>query len=159
MLDRRLLGDDQMKHIALTLLAFALIIATAARATAQSYTVDQPQSDGLTNYLHNNMLPLVGAQVSDGSDGSQRVMLDGFAATDSAAVNAGEMALKYLNDPRVTLVNRIKVDTTIASPVAGGSAPSAPSTGSGPDSWGAMMDDIYQEGAQTPPAQGVPTLP
>ncbi|MGH7863444.1 MAG: hypothetical protein ACREQB_00525 [Candidatus Binataceae bacterium] len=148
-----------MKHIAFTLFVFALVIASCAGVRAQSNTVDQAQSDALTNYLHNNMLPLVGAEVSDGSDGSHRVMLYGFVATDSAAVTAGEISLKYLGTPALTLINRIKVDTTISSSVAGATGPSDPASGAGPDSWGAIMDDIYQEGAQTPPAQGVPTLP
>ncbi len=149
-----------MTRTIVALLALLAVAVAPMLARAQTYAVDQAQSDGLTNYLHDNILPLVGAEVADGSDGSRRVMLYGFVGNAAAAVTAAEMALKYLNDPSVTLINRIKVDATIDASAIGPSPPSAaPSSGSSQDSWGAIMDDIYQEGAQTPPAQGVPTLP
>jgi hypothetical protein len=149
-----------MTRTIFALLAILAVTVAPMLARAQTYAVDQAQSDGLTNYLHNNLLPLVGAEVAKGNDGSRRIMLYGFVANATAAVTAGEMALKYLNDPSVTLINRIKVDATIGASAIGPSPPSAaPSPASSDDSWGAIMDDIYQEGAQTPPAQGVPTLP
>jgi hypothetical protein len=152
------------------LAAVLFAAALANSAGAQKFVVDEPASNRLTDYLHSIRFPLVGAEVADAGDGMRRVVLYGFVATDSDSINAGQRALEFLDDPNYILINRIKVDPSLAdSPVVelpaaaqppAVEAPDVPPTESPkPDQWNRIMDEIYREGAPSPPDEGAPAVP
>ena len=92
--------------------------------------VDQSQSTALTNYLKAHHLPLVGAQVLAAPDGEKQVILFGFVATDYGKGDAESKTRRYINNPAVTVDNRIKIEPSLANSKSGGSSPSQSADGS-----------------------------
>ncbi len=142
--------------------AIIMMVATCAVARAQNYVIDQGTSDALTRYLHLNSLPMVTAEFSTSPGGSKQVILTGFVATQFGRQDAERIALAYVNDPRVNLVDQILIDPHVedmrtappGSPAAAGSqSPNSPN-----QLWNKTMQGIYKNGAQNPPASG-PMLP
>jgi len=134
-------------------------------AAAQSYTVDQSTSQALTSYLREHHLPLVGASVAKAGDGSTRVMLYGYVATQQGKRNAAARAATYFkNDPRIALVNRITVNPEIrdlgsssaaaAAPESGGYSAPAASSSSGALTWDQVYREIQQGGIHPAPDPG-----
>ena len=76
--------------------------------------VDQAQSQSLTDYLKTHHLPLVGAQVLAAADGQRQVILFGYVATDYGKGDAESKARRYVNNPAVTVDNRIKIEPSLA---------------------------------------------
>lgn len=93
--------------------------------------VNQLQSQALTNYLKAHHLPLVGAQVLSAPNGQRQVILFGFVATDYGKGDAESKARRYINDPAVTVDNRIKIEPSLAN-----------AKGSDSGSQGADQDDL-----------------
>ncbi len=155
-------------------------LGTAAPAFAQTYTVDKLSTDGLTHFLHRRGLHAIGAQISDGDDGSRRMVLYGFVASADEKADALELSNKYLGDPDIQVIDSIKVKRSLgraesapapppiaAAPAAGeagepvpppefrgpyGAAP--PSPAATPDAgsqWDRVMEHIGERGAPVPP--------
>jgi len=142
--------------------AIIMMVATCAVARAQNYVIDQGASDALTRYLHLNSLPMVTAEFSTSPGGSRQVILTGFVATQFGRQDAERIALAYVNDPSVNMVDQILLDPHVedmrtappGSPAAVGSqSPNSPN-----QLWNKTMQGIYKNGAQNPPASG-PMLP
>ena len=72
--------------------------------------IDQGTSDALTRYLHLNELPMVTAQFSTSPGGSKQLILTGFVATQFGRNDAERIAIGYLNDPSVNMVDQILLD-------------------------------------------------
>jgi hypothetical protein len=115
------------------------------------YSDDHVQSAALTSYLQNNRLPLVGAQIFTNSIGDRRVILHGFVATDFGKQDAVAKSRRYLNEPRLLVVNRIVVRPELLASGDGGASSSSPSAPSLDDSYG--QDELgvesYKSQAQT----------
>ncbi len=129
-------------------------------ARAQNYVIDQGTSDALTRYLHLNELPMVTAQFSTSPGGSKQLILTGFVATQFGRNDAERIAIGYLNDPSVNMVDQILLDPHVEDmrPPAG-SAAAAPQSPNNPDQlWNKTMQGIYKNGGQTPASNG-PMLP
>lgn len=140
--------------------AAIIMIATAGVARAQNYVIDQGTSDALTRYLHLNELPMVTAQFSTLPGGSKQLILTGFVATQFGRNDAERIAIGYLNDPSVNIVDQILLDPHVEDmrPPAG-SAAAAPQSPNNPDQlWNKTMQGIYKNGGQTPAGNG-PMLP
>lgn len=140
----------------MSLVALASILLLVAPARAQTYTVDRSTSDALTNYLRQNRLPLVGAQVSRASDGGTQVVLYGFVATDLGKTDAEKKVTGYLNDPNARIIDRIAVRPEIGNlgaPTAASAAGSAPVAGSAsaPNSFDELIRQIRTYGVHTLP--------
>ncbi|HKN00387.1 MAG TPA: hypothetical protein VJX23_07705 [Candidatus Binataceae bacterium] len=82
-------------------------------APLQGGKVDPTQSKALTDYLKSHHLPLVGAQVLKAPDGQRQVILFGYVATEYGRGDADSRVHRYINDPSVTIDNRIKVEPTL----------------------------------------------
>ena len=95
--------------------------STTHPAPLKNAHVDQSQSGALTDYLKTHHLPLVGAQVLSAPDGEKQVILFGFVATDYGKGDAESKTRRYINDPKVTVDNRIKIEPTLAKPASSGS--------------------------------------
>ncbi len=72
------------------------MIGTPAAALAQDFTVDSAASDALTNYLRQNRLPLVGAQIGKAPAGARRLVLYGYVATQQGKSDAESKAVAYM---------------------------------------------------------------
>jgi hypothetical protein len=101
-------------------LAFATIIAfgfmsTPATAVAQNFTVDTAASDALTNYLRQNRLPLVGAQIGSSATGERRLVLYGYVATQMGKDDAQAKAVAHLGSPLPEVINRIVIQPELAT--------------------------------------------
>lgn len=106
----------------MALMIAAAFVATPATAVAQEYTVDKAASEALTNYLRQNRLPLVGAQIGTAPSGARRLVLYGYVATDVGKSDAESKALANLGSPRPEVVNRIVIKPEIAQMKSGGEA-------------------------------------
>lgn len=94
----------------------AISIAVAAHPVrAGEYSSDQYSSEALTSYLHEHRLPLVGARVMRDADGNQQVVLYGFVATPFGKSDAETKARRYLNEPGLSIVNRINIRLELLS--------------------------------------------
>jgi hypothetical protein len=105
------------------------------------YTPEQSESQALTDYLKQRRLPLVGAQVLRGADGRRTVVLYGFVGSDFGKADAVKKTQRFLNDPTVTVDNRINVRPELLAsnrPSTASSNPDSvyppPAAGSAPDS-------------------------
>ncbi|HUA35572.1 MAG TPA: hypothetical protein VMA09_18325 [Candidatus Binataceae bacterium] len=94
-------------------MAAIVMIVLAGTALAEHYTRDDASSQALTKHLHKHRLPMVGAQVLDGDDGSRQVILYGFVATDQGRYHAEQRARAYLGTQEITVDNRIVVDSHV----------------------------------------------
>lgn len=116
-------------------------------------TVDQTQSQALTDYLKDHRLPLVGAQVLAAPDGARQVILFGYVATGYGKQDAENKANAYMKDATVTVVNRITIQPELAS----SGSRTAPAAGGGSSSSGSTYDpalgnaqQYQQQSAQDP---------
>ncbi|MGB0060927.1 MAG: hypothetical protein WBP68_12130 [Candidatus Binatus sp.] len=142
------------------LVSVIVIVSACSIARAQNYVIDQGTSDALTRYLHLNELPMVTAQFSTSPGGSKQLILTGFVATQFGRNDAERIAIGYLNDPSVNMVDQILLDPHVEDmrPPAG-SAAAAPQSPNNPDQlWNKTMQGIYKNGGQTPASNG-PMLP
>jgi hypothetical protein len=105
-------------------IAFALT-ATPAGVIAQEFTVDSAASEALTNYLRQNRLPLVGAQIGTAAAGARRLVLYGYVATQQGKSDAESKAVAHMGAPQPEVVNRIVIQPEIAKMKAGGEASQA----------------------------------
>jgi hypothetical protein len=101
------------------IIAIALLGAPRI-AIAQSFTVDSTASEALTNYLRQNRLPLVGAQIGTASTGARRLVLYGYVATEIGKSDAESKAIAHLGGVRPEVVNRIVIQPEIAKMKSGG---------------------------------------
>ena len=92
--------------------------STTHPAPLKNAHVDQTQSQALTDYLKTHHLPLVGAQVLAAADGERQVILFGYVATDYGKGDAESKARRYVNNPAVTVDNRIKIEPSLAKSTA-----------------------------------------
>src|SRR5216683_2803499 len=95
---------------------------------ARSYRADQGESQALTHYLKAHRLPLVGAQVLDGSGGNRAVVLYGFVGTDFGKSDAAAKSQRFLAGQSVLVNTRIKVRPDLLPP-GGASRSSSSSAG------------------------------
>ncbi len=121
---RGVVGALAAAAIVASMIAFALA-ATPAAAIAQNFTVDSAASEALTNYLRQNRLPLVGAQIGTAPAGVRRLVLYGYVATQFGKSDAESKAIAYLGSPRPEVVNRIVIQPEIGKMKTGGQAGSA----------------------------------
>lgn len=137
-------------------------------ALAQSFTVDADASEALTNYLRQNRLPLVGAQMGTASTGARRLVLYGYVATEMGKRDAETKALAHLGGTPPEVVNRIVIQPEIARLKSGrqGGSPDAASGGDvnaytangapggafAGQSLDQVIDDIHRYGIKTAPA-------
>ena len=109
------------------------IAATPAVVRGQDFTLDNTASEALTNYLRQNRLPLVGAQIGKASTGARRLVLYGYVATQTGKSDAESKAIAYLGAPRPDVVDRIVIQPEIANMKSGGHAGTSGSGGGSPD--------------------------
>jgi hypothetical protein len=123
----------------------------------RGYRADQGESQALTHYLKAHRLPLVGAQVLDGSGGKRAVVLYGFVGTDFGKSDATAKSQRFLAGQSVLVDNRIKVrPELLASGGASMRTPSSPShdveSGAGNSSYPGA-DSYVQEQNSNPAIQ------
>jgi len=124
--------------LAAALVMTALMIITAPSvAIAQDFTVDSAASEALTNYLRQNRLPLVGAQIGTASSGARRLVLYGYVATQVGKSDAQTKAIAQMGAPPPEVVNRIVIQPEIAKMKSGGHPGPA---GAAPDN--SQTDDV-----------------
>ena len=91
-------------------LIFAAIILLAGIASiCAAGDADDAASDPLSDYLHANRLPLVEARTVISSSGQRSVLLYGYVATDLGKRDAEDQTREFMDDPDVTINNRIVV--------------------------------------------------
>jgi hypothetical protein len=110
--------------------------------------VDQAQSTALTDYLKTHHLPLVGAQVLSAPDGERQVILFGFVATDYGKGDAESKTRRYINDPKVTVDNRVKIEPSLARPASSSSPDSQNAEASGMSGVQAYESQSYADQIQ-----------
>jgi len=156
----------QVAKLCAGIIVIALLIAPRF-ASAQSFTVDTTASEALTNYLRQNQLPLVGAQIGTASTGARRLVLYGYVATQMGKSDAETKALAHLGGTPPEVVNRIMIQPEIAKLKSGGhgGSPGGASggdvsdyTASGPaagafagQSFDQVVDDIQRYGIKSVP--------
>lgn len=119
-------------------------------------TVDQAQSQALTDYLKNHRLPLVGAQVLAAPDGERQVILFGYVASGYGKQDAENKAHAYMKDTAVTVDNRITIQPELASanaPPGNASMPSGNSNSSSQNYYDPSLGNAQQyqqQSAQDP---------
>jgi hypothetical protein len=101
-------------RIAAVCAAFIAFFAMPRAARAQNFTVDTPTSEALTNYLRQNRLPLVGAQIGTASTGARRLVLYGYVATQMGKSDAETKAVAQLGGSPPEVVNRIVIQPELA---------------------------------------------
>ncbi len=95
-------------------------------------TVDQADSQNLTDYLKNHHLPLVNGQVVTSPAGKRQVILFGYVASQYGKSDAEQKARTFLNDPQVLVDNRITISPELAaSEGADGSSSGSSASNSG----------------------------
>jgi hypothetical protein len=138
--------------------ALIMTVATCSVAPAQNYVIDQGTSDALTKYLHLNELPMVTAQFSTTPGGSKQLILTGFVATRFGRDDAERIAIAYLNDPGVNIVDQIMLDPHVedmrTAPPGSTAVQGSPSPNSPDQLWNKTMQGIYRNGGQSPAASG-----
>ena len=149
------------KLLNISVVVFVTIASAIVTAIsfAQQDQIDHYTSDRLTKFLHQQSLPLVGAQVLQTPEG-RKLLLYGFVATDYGKVDAEKKALKFLGDESITIANSIEIDPAVeklrsSSPKSGSSAP-IPNTD---QEWNKTIDNIYRNGAQPLPQPTGPLIP
>jgi hypothetical protein len=107
---------------------------TASHVDLTGYTPDQSESVALTDYLTQHKLPLVGAQVLNGSGGRHAVVLYGFVGSEFGRSDAAAKARRFTADPAVVVDNRIKVRPELLASHSGSAAAPPAAGDSTPDS-------------------------
>jgi len=119
-------------------------------------TVDQTQSQALTDYLKNHRLPLVGAQVLAAPDGQRQVILFGYVASGYGKQDAENKAHAYMKDTAVTVDNRITIQPELAAangPPGTAQAPSGSGNSSAQNAYDPSLGNAQQyqqQSAQDP---------
>lgn len=117
-------------------------------------TVNKVASQQLTDYLKNNRLPLVGAQVLQSPDGQRQVILFGYTATGYGKQDAENKVHSYLKDSTIGINNRITIQPELANAGNGSGsmtgAPPASSSGSYYDPSLGNAQQYQQQAAQDP---------
>jgi len=75
----------------------------------------QSSASALTDYLHQNRLPLVQAQMIPDKDGNRQIIIYGFVATEFGKSDAADKVRAFLNDPKIKIINRIRIRPEIAN--------------------------------------------
>lgn len=144
------------------LMAVIAIVGVCSVARAHNYVIDQGTSDALTKYLHMSELSMVTAQFSTSAGGRKQLILTGFVATQFGRNDAERIAIGYLNDPSVNLVDQILLDPHVEDrrppPGSAAAGPEAQSPNSPDQLWNKTMQGIYKNGGQSPAGSG-PMLP
>lgn len=94
-------------------LALTIILVGMRAAFAEHFTLDSTTSDALTQRLHKHRLPLVGAQVLSGDDGTRKVILYGYVATDKGRYDAEQRARDYLGGGEMEIDNRVVIEPSV----------------------------------------------
>jgi hypothetical protein len=123
----------------------------SASGTVAGGTIDSPQSQGLSDYLHHHSLPLVGAQVVTSPSGGRQVILYGFVASDFGKTDAEQKARHYLSDPTLVVDNRIKVSSQLAG-TKGSSGSTTPYDSTDPYASSGSIQDYQNNNANNPNA-------
>jgi hypothetical protein len=96
-----------MRQLSLILIiAFALSVAAVSVSSAAD---SDGADDSLSAYLHARRLPLVEARQITDDRGVESVLLYGFVATENGKRDAEDETRDFLDDPDITILNRIKV--------------------------------------------------
>jgi hypothetical protein len=107
------------------------------------YVADTDASRALTDHLHHNRLPLVGAQVlREPKTGDRAVVLYGYVGSDYGKSDAQRQAEDFVNDAAVEVDNRVHVKPEL---LAAGRSSQAPS--------GSNSRDTAEANAVMPGAQ------
>jgi hypothetical protein len=157
----------RLTAVCTAIIAIALLSAPRA-AIAQSFTVDSTASEALTNYLRQNRLPLVGAQIGTASTGARRLVLYGYVATEIGKSDAETKAIAHLGGVPPEVVNRIVIQPEIAKMKSSGhggssgeassggvndyAASGAPGGAFAGQSLDQVIDDIQRYGIKSVPA-------
>ena len=133
------------------------MLSAVASIPAQIYKVDGPDSQSLTTYLRQHRLPLVGAQVLEGSAGDMRIVLYGFVATQFGRNDAAHKALSYYAEYRArgetqtpSLENHIEIRPEIARM---GTSPGTVRAPPSKKSLDEVLGEIDRYGVKMVPAQ------
>jgi hypothetical protein len=152
-------------QVALVVLAAAIVLSVLAvprlaLAQASSANVDQAGSEALTAYLKQNRLPLVGAQVMNGSGGTRRVVLYGFVATDEGKHDAERKVVAYLGTPVPSIDDRLVIKpelATMTAPPSADQGADSPASANGAPAGGMTFGELYQQiqqyGIKNPPGE------
>jgi hypothetical protein len=106
--------------LAIATMIAIVFLGTPGSAIAQNFTVDTTASDALTNYLRQNRLPLVGAQIGSSTTGERRLVLYGYVATQMGKDDAQAKAVAHLGGPPPEVINRIVIQPELATMKSGG---------------------------------------
>jgi hypothetical protein len=140
--------------ILVSLLVGFLILGTATSLLHAEDVIDDVVSKDTTKYLHKHQLPLVGARVSNADDGTRKVVLYGFVASDLGKSDAVAKTIHYLGRDGLTIVNSIAVKPNLnnltAAP-AQADAEAAATPAPPPDAWNKAMEGVLKNGYQSPP--------
>src|SRR5437016_2609092 len=117
------------------ILAALLFAAPASAADAAS-----GDAGALNDYLHNQRLPLVNAQISSDASGRREVIVYGYTATDTGKQHAAQRVREYLRDPNVKVENRIQVRSELANLGSSTSSSASSSATSSTASTGSAAD-------------------
>jgi hypothetical protein len=122
------------------------VSASAAKDThidTSGYIADSGESRALTDYLNQNRLPLVGAQVLKGPEGQRAVVLYGFVGSDFGRSDASEQARRFVADSSVAVDNRINVRPELLSSNRRAAAPGPESNSGSPSSSSSSYANSY----------------
>ena len=97
-----------MYRASLILIA-ALVLCTIGLPNASAADAGDGSMDTLSAYLHGHRMPLVEARMITNERGERSLLLYGYVATPYGKSDAEDQARDFLDDPDVTIVNRIKV--------------------------------------------------
>jgi hypothetical protein len=95
-----------MRRVCLFVLAVVLLAGISSCTAIQPHDAG---SDHLSDYLHTRRLPLVEARTIINDSGERSLLLYGFVATDYGKQDAEVKARDFVEDPDLTIVNRIVV--------------------------------------------------
>lgn len=98
--------DGLMCRVCLFVSAVVLLAGISSCTATQPYNAG---SDHLCVYLHTRRLPLVEARTIINDSGERSLLLYGFVATDYGKQDAEVKARDFVEDPDITIVNRIVV--------------------------------------------------
>src|SRR5271170_122953 len=96
-------------HKVCLIFAAIILLTGIASICAAGDADDDAASDPLSDYLHANRLPLVEARTLMNSSGERSVLLYGYVATDVGKRDAEDQTRDFMDDPDVTINNRIVV--------------------------------------------------
>jgi hypothetical protein len=137
-----------MRQLCLMLI-IALALSAAAVCASLAADPGDEANDTLSAYLHARRLPLVEARQITDDRGAESVLLYGYVATDYGKRDAEDEARDYLDDPDITIINRIKVRPELLTLGKSGADSNASSAAVPDDLDGAAQDSSPQAATQT----------